>query len=503
MQTRVTEALSQCLVAQFVVTHRFIFIAELCVTKSLTVELEITGFVGDLYLFVSLKSVIVEVDTRIGNNVGFTSHDTPVKLNFEIFDSHRLRLRTQLRVVIITWRSARFDLQFSVRHHIFASVILSEGSLGSLPNENALKPVLFARFFLQVWIPAVFNLVIIAAGHKLGNLRPAWPMLVVKTQDFLVLLDRPLFLCELWTQNVDPALATLLVDTIWQCLAHLLPVFWPVHGHLLGKNFVLLWCPGELLSVVLLTADKLQIPFMALDHRLEQELADAAPLLPIHLHALKELNVFLLIEVLAWLLDIVALAPLLFLLIPCVFFGLHLRPFLAFAGLHCLCVLDDLSLPLCSSFFGARNGSFTIDGDLTRSIRVRLGLATWDAADIQVRACLPLFVEVCRVNRFFGPLNLIRVMAFSHMGCHLTNGRSLSQLVKVGVAHNQDLGHGREIIAYPLHVQVLRSVFSSDRHGRIWSRNWELHQFSAFGFRFRYKTQILKVIYKLKLWKEK
>ena len=45
------------------------------------------------------------------------------------------------------------------------------------------------------------------------------------TQDFLVLLDRPLFLCELWTQNIDPALATLLVDTIWQCLAHLLPVF--------------------------------------------------------------------------------------------------------------------------------------------------------------------------------------------------------------------------------------------------------------------------------------
>lgn len=49
--------------------------------------------------------------------------------------------------------------------------------------------------------------------------------------------------------------------------------------------------------MVLLTADKLQIPFMALDHRLEQELADAAPLLPIHLYALKELNVFLFIEV--------------------------------------------------------------------------------------------------------------------------------------------------------------------------------------------------------------
>ena len=51
------------------------------------------------------------------------------------------------------------------------------------------------------------------------------------------------------------------------------------------------------MGVVLLAADKLQIPFVALDHRLEQELADAAPLLPIQLHALKELNVFLSTEV--------------------------------------------------------------------------------------------------------------------------------------------------------------------------------------------------------------
>ena len=132
------------------------------------------------------------------------------------------------------------------------------------------------------------------------------------------------------------------------------------------------------MGVVLLAADKLQIPFVALDHRLEQELADAAPLLPIQLHALKELDVFLLIEVQACLFDIVALALLRSCLIPCLFLGLKLRPFLAFARLRCLRVLDDPSRPLCSCLIGslvAHNRRLAVDGDLTRSIRVRLGLA--------------------------------------------------------------------------------------------------------------------------------
>ena len=101
------------------------------------------------------------------------------------------------------------------------------------------------------------------------------------------------------------------MDSIWQCLAHPLPVLGPVHGHHLGENFVLLWRPGQLLSVIVLTADELQIPFVALDHRLEEELADAAPLLAIHLHALQELNVLLLVEVHACLLHIAVLLRLL------------------------------------------------------------------------------------------------------------------------------------------------------------------------------------------------
>ena len=51
--------------------------------------------------------------------------------------------------------------------------------------------------------------------------------------------------------------------------------------------------------------------------------------------------------------------------------GLRLRLFSAFARLHCLRALDDLSLPLGSCWFGcfsARELCFAGDGDLARSI---------------------------------------------------------------------------------------------------------------------------------------
>ena len=63
---------------------------------------------------------------------------------------------------------------------------------------------------------------------------------------------------------------------------------------------------------------------MALDHRLAEELADAAPLLTVHLAALEELQVLRLSELFGSLLDVVGLLDFLW----------FLRDFLLLEGLH-------------------------------------------------------------------------------------------------------------------------------------------------------------------------
>lgn len=63
--------------------------------------------------------------------------------------------------------------------------------------------------------------------------------------------------------------------------------------------------PRKFLSVLVRTSCQLLVPLVALDHRLEQELADAAPLFTIKFDALEKLCILTLREVALCLLDIV------------------------------------------------------------------------------------------------------------------------------------------------------------------------------------------------------
>lgn len=57
-------------------------------------------------------------------------------------------------------------------------------------------------------------MVVISSRNPHGDLGPAWPILGVKIQDLLVLLARPLLLDDARAEDVHPALAALLVDTV-------------------------------------------------------------------------------------------------------------------------------------------------------------------------------------------------------------------------------------------------------------------------------------------------
>ena len=142
-------------------------------------------------------------------------------------------------------------------------------------------------------------------------------MLIIQPQDLLVLLERPLFLDDGGAEDVDPALTALLVNAVGQSLAHLLPVLRPEDRDLLGENLVLSGRPGQFLRVLVASARQLLVALVALDHRLEEQLRDAAPLLSIQLDALEQLDVLSLGEVAALLLDVVAVALLAAALLKC------------------------------------------------------------------------------------------------------------------------------------------------------------------------------------------
>lgn len=127
---------------------------------------------------------------------------------------------------------------------------------------------------------------------------------VVELKNLPVFLSRPLLLRDGWTENVDPALTALLVDAIGERLTDLLPVSGAVERDLPCQDRVLLLCPGNLLGMVVFRTNELEVALVALDHRLEEKLADATPLLTVQLDTLEKLNVLLLSEMHSSLLDV-------------------------------------------------------------------------------------------------------------------------------------------------------------------------------------------------------
>ena len=116
---------------------------------------------------------------------------------------------------------------------------------------------------------------------------------VVELKNLSVFLFRPLLLRDGWTENVDPALTALLVDAIGERLTDLLPVPGAVERDLPCQDRVLLLCPGNLLGMVLFRTNELKVALVALGHGLEEQLADASPVLTVRLNTLEKLNVLL------------------------------------------------------------------------------------------------------------------------------------------------------------------------------------------------------------------
>ena len=129
--------------------------------------------------------------------------------------------------------------------------------------------------FFKVRIVSILDLIVGASGDELGHLAPASVVFAVQPHDEQVLLERPLALDDVGRQVMVPALPALLANAPGQVHGDSRPVTRPVAPDNRRERLVFGLGPGCVGHVA--TVAQLEVPLVALNLRLAQQLADAAP----------------------------------------------------------------------------------------------------------------------------------------------------------------------------------------------------------------------------------
>ena len=136
-----------------------------------------------------------------------------------------------------------------------------------------ISSVMHALFYALV--EPILYIIIGATVYLLGNLCPSGAKQFVKSGNFNILQEWPLFLDDVGTELVQPALPALLGNTTRELVCRELPILLTIFGDKFCKNSILVF--GPLLLGLLPLIGQLHVPRVALDHRLFHILADHSP----------------------------------------------------------------------------------------------------------------------------------------------------------------------------------------------------------------------------------
>lgn len=129
----------------------------------------------------------------------------------------------------------------------------------------------------------VLDLVLCAAWNVLRDQGPLVPELLLPSHQDQLLKPRPLVSLDVWTQEVDPPLATLLPlpprapEVLIDLVSNILPLLLPMLFYELSQDFVFLDSPRQLLRLLFVLRLPLVVALVVVSAR--HEFGDVLPIL--------------------------------------------------------------------------------------------------------------------------------------------------------------------------------------------------------------------------------